>query len=67
MGPSKINKPSKWEQQTQFDEALGKSNNVVFGRVASKLVGSETLRQYSSAFGFNQPLPFDFPLERAKP
>ncbi len=66
LGPSKINKTSKWEHQTQFDEALGKSNNVVFGRVASKLVGSETLRQYSSAFGFNQPLPFDFPVDPSK-
>ena len=66
LGPSKIHKTSKWEHQTQFDDALGKSNNVVFGRVASQLVGSETLRQYSSAFGFNQPLPFDFPVDPSK-
>ncbi len=66
MGPSKISKTSKWEHQTQFDEALGKSNNVVFGRVTSHLVGSQTLRQYSSAFGFNQPLPFDFPVDVSK-
>lgn len=63
MGPAKINKPSKWDRQTQFDEALGKSNNVVFGRIASQLVGTPTLRKYSEAFGFNQPLPFDFPVE----
>jgi cell division protein FtsI/penicillin-binding protein 2 len=66
LGPSKISKTSKWEHQTQFDEALGKSNNVVFGRVTSHLVGSETLRHYSSAFGFNQPLPFDFPVDMSK-
>jgi len=66
LGPSKINKPSKWDQQTHFDEALGKSNNVVFGRVASQLVGPQTLREYSEAFGFNHPLPFDFPLESSK-
>jgi len=66
LGPGKINNSSKWDQQTHFDEALGKSNNVVFGRVASKLVGPETLRQYSQAFGFNQLLPFDFPLESSK-
>ncbi len=66
LGPSKINKPSKWDQQTHFDEALGKSNNVVFGRVASTLVGTQTLRQYCEAFGFNQTLPFDFPLESSK-
>jgi peptidoglycan glycosyltransferase len=66
LGPSKIRRTSKWEHQTQFDDALGKSNNVVFGRVASQLVGSEALRQYSSAFGFNQPLPFDFPVEPSR-
>jgi peptidoglycan glycosyltransferase len=66
LGPGKINKPSKWDQQTHFDEALGKSNNVVFGRVASQLVGPQTLRQYCEAFGFNHPLPFDFPLESSR-
>lgn len=65
LGPGKINKPSKWDQQTHFDDALGKSNNVVFGRLASQL-GSQALRQYCEAFGFNHPLPFDFPLENSR-
>jgi cell division protein FtsI/penicillin-binding protein 2 len=63
LGPNKINQSSKRERQTYFDEALGKSNNVVFARVASQLLGSQTLRQYCEAFGFNQPIQFDFPLE----
>ncbi len=66
LGPSKIRKTSKWEHQTQFDEALGKSNNVVFGRVTSNFVGSQTLRHYSFAFGFNQSIPFDFPVDMSK-
>ena len=66
LGPSKINKTYRGEKQTQFDDALGKSNNVVFGRVASKLVGSQVLRQYSEAFGFNRPIQFDFPLDMSK-
>lgn len=66
LGPAKINKTSRRDPQTHFDEALGKSNNVVFGRVASKLVGPQTLREYSDAFGFNHPLPFDFPLESSR-
>ncbi len=66
LGKSKITQPSKWEHQTHFDEALGKSNNVVFARVASNLVGSQILRRYSSAFGFNQILPFDFPVDPSK-
>jgi len=63
LAPQKINKTSKWERQTNFDEALGKSNNVVFGRVASQLMGPQTLREYSEAFGFNHPIQFDFPLD----
>jgi len=63
LAPQKLGKNSKRDRQTSFDEALGKSNNVVFGRVASKLVGPQTLRQYSEAFHFNHPIPFDFSLE----
>ena len=66
LGPGKLNQPAKGEHQTHFDEAMGKSNNVVFGRVASNLVGSEAMRRYSSAFGFNQSLPFDFPVDPSK-
>lgn len=66
LGPQKINKSSKRDRQISFDEALGKSNNVVFGRVASHLVGTENLRKVSDAFGFNHPLLFDFPLDMSQ-
>lgn len=66
LGPQKINKGSKRDRQMSFDEAFGKSNNVVFGRVAAQLVGTENLRRVSAAFGFNRPLLFDFPLEMSK-
>jgi cell division protein FtsI/penicillin-binding protein 2 len=66
LGPQKLTTNSKGERKTNFDEALGKSNNVVFGRVASQLLGSQTLREYSEAFGFNHPLLFDFPLEASR-
>jgi len=66
LAPEKINKISKWERQTNFDEALGKSNNVVFARVASKLVGPQTLREFSEAFGFNHSIQFDFPLDMSR-
>jgi peptidoglycan glycosyltransferase len=63
LGPQKIARIFKRERQTQFDEALGKSNNVVFGRVASQLLGPQALREFSEAFGFNHPIQFDFPLD----
>jgi cell division protein FtsI/penicillin-binding protein 2 len=66
LAPEKISKISRRERQTHFDEALGKSNNVVFARVASKLVGPQTLRDFSEAFGFNHPIRFDFPLDMSR-
>jgi peptidoglycan glycosyltransferase len=66
LGPQKLSASSKRDRKTHFDDALGKSNNVVFGRVASKLLGSQALREYSEAFGFNHPILFDFPLESSK-
>jgi penicillin-binding protein A len=66
LGPQKLIASSRRDLQTHFDEALGKSNNVVFGRVANKIVGSQLLRETSEAFGFNRPIPFDFPVEASK-
>lgn len=65
LTPQKLQENKK-ERRTNFDEALGKSNNVVFGRVASKLLGAQSLRKFSAAFGFNQNLPFDYPLEQSR-
>ncbi|MDI6755350.1 MAG: penicillin-binding transpeptidase domain-containing protein [Thermodesulfobacteriota bacterium] len=66
LGPQKLSESSHKDRRTNFDDALGKSNNVVFGRVASKLLGPQTLRQYTEAFGFNQPFQFDFPLDMSR-
>lgn len=43
-------------------EALAKSCNPVFGRVALKYLSPELLRRYAGFFGFNTPLGFDSPL-----
>lgn len=66
LAPEKLTEKTKKDRQTNFDEALGKSNNVVFARVASKLLGAQTLREYCQGFGFNTPILFDFPLEVSK-
>ncbi len=44
-------------------QALGSSNNVVFGKIGAQLLGAERLREALAAFGFNQPLRFDFRLQ----
>ncbi len=66
LGPQKLNESARRDQRTQFDDALGKSNNVVFGRVASNLLGAQALKEYSEAFGFNHPLQFDFPVDMSR-
>ncbi|WKZ57422.1 MAG: penicillin-binding transpeptidase domain-containing protein [Bdellovibrionota bacterium] len=43
-------------------EALGKSCNPVFGRIALKHLSAPVLQQYARSFGFNQPLRADFQL-----
>jgi len=51
--------------ETTFGQALGKSNNVVFAKVGADVVGPERFSQALYAFGFNRPIPFDFPLEES--
>lgn len=46
-----------------FAEALGQSNNVVFAKVGSGLVGAENLERKLAQFGFNREIPFDFRLQ----
>lgn len=54
--------PSIWEprrrhsQEMSLTEAMGKSVNPVFGRLASDVVGRDPLLLYAGRFGFNQVL-----------
>lgn len=47
-------------------EALGKSCNPVFGRLALGYIGQERLKTYAEAFLFNKEIPFDFNVQRSK-
>jgi penicillin-binding protein A len=49
-------KPGKHNQQMPLSVAMGKSVNPVFGRLASDVVGRETIISYVERFGFNQIL-----------
>jgi len=49
-----------------FEEAIAKSANAVFGKVAVNYVGSEALAHYMAKFGFGQPIPFDLPVEESQ-
>ena len=49
-----------------FAEAMGKSANVVFARLANKKLSHSELKAYGEKFGFNRVLPFVWPVELSK-
>jgi cell division protein FtsI/penicillin-binding protein 2 len=49
-------KPGKRNQEMPLASAMGKSVNPVFGRLASDVVGRDTIVTYAARFGFNQTL-----------
>jgi cell division protein FtsI/penicillin-binding protein 2 len=48
-----------------LEEAIAKSANAVFGKVAVNYVGGDVLADYMAKFGFCQPIPFDLPVEES--
>jgi len=46
--------------------ALGRSINVIFGRLAAQHLSQEQLLGFAQAFGFNAPLPFELAIEQAR-
>ncbi len=63
--PRKISPRNRWRENNvhTLAEALGKSNNVVFGKVGADVVGAPRLERALEAFGFNREIPFDFPVQ----
>lgn len=49
-------KPGRNNQEMSLDMAMGKSVNPVFGRLASDVVGRESMVSFAEKFGFNQLL-----------
>ncbi|GAB4364510.1 MAG: hypothetical protein Kow00128_06240 [Deltaproteobacteria bacterium] len=53
-------------RRMSLEQAIAKSANSVFGRVAVQHVGAEALEEYLERFGFGAPVPFDLPVERSR-
>lgn len=49
-------KPGQGGQQMSLSLAMGKSINPVYGRLASDVVGKDSIMSYAQRFGFNQTL-----------
>lgn len=49
-----------------LEEAIARSANAVFGKVAVNNVGGPVLEEYLDKFGFGQTIPFDLPVEASR-
>ncbi|HWS16033.1 MAG TPA: penicillin-binding transpeptidase domain-containing protein, partial [Candidatus Methylomirabilis sp.] len=49
-----------------LEEAIARSANAVFGKVAVNYVGGPVLEEYLAKFGFGQKIPFDLPVEPSR-
>ena len=49
-----------------LEEAIARSANAVFGKVAVNHVGGPVLEEYLAKFGFGQEIPFDLPVEASR-
>jgi peptidoglycan glycosyltransferase len=54
---------NRWTRFITIEEAFAKSVNTVFGRIAMTRVGPDALQRYANAYGFNQKIDFDMPIE----
>lgn len=60
--------PNPTHDQTciTFEQAMARSANVVFGRMADRHLTPATLQHHAERFGFNASIPFEMPVERSR-
>ncbi len=54
-----VEDPARDTQCASLAEAMGRSINAVFARLADRHLDAPTMRRYGAAFAFGQTLPFD--------
>lgn len=60
---SLVDDPAKDSKCETMAEALGRSTNQVFGKLALAHLDATVLGKYAKAFRFNETLPFEVPVE----
>lgn len=66
ISPRGLHVPDGRGPSMTLEEAIARSANSVFGKVAVNHVGSEGLREYMDRFGFGRPIPFGLPVEPSR-
>jgi len=61
-----VDNPKRDKNKITLADAMGKSCNVAFAKVALKWLGSEDLLHYAENFGFNKALDFDLPVQMSQ-
>ncbi|HLG21640.1 MAG TPA: penicillin-binding transpeptidase domain-containing protein [Candidatus Manganitrophaceae bacterium] len=64
LGPRNwIDNPKRDKLKITFGEALAKSCNVAFAKVALRWLSAPALLAYGERFQFNRPIPFELPVQ----
>lgn len=64
LGPKNwVDNPKRDKQKISLAEALAKSCNVAFAKVALRWLDVPTLLNYGERFQFNRPIPFELPVQ----
>lgn len=56
-------KSDRGAARMSLEEAIARSSNAVFGKVAANNVGEPVLEEYMRKFGFGVPIPFVLPVQ----
>ncbi len=57
------NQVNRYTNTISFKNAFAQSINPVFGKLGVLKLGKTVLEEYATAFGFNQPIEFELPLD----
>jgi len=56
-------KYTKYTQNITLRDSFAQSVNPVFGKIGAQLLGKTAIEHYAAAFGFNQPIDFEAPID----
>lgn len=57
---------NQYTQTVSFEDSFAQSINPVFGKLGILYLGKATLEAYAEAFGFNQPIDFELPVQASR-
>lgn len=59
------NRKSRYSTTVSLKQAFAQSINPVFGKIGERRLGAALLLESAKAFGFNEPISFDLPIQQS--